>query len=75
MAFEMKFTHKIYTKSQKENIYRKFAIDTPEGLFFATHNFWISYLRTMIYLYFERMQVFLSEYIYMKIVYSLVYLS
>ncbi len=48
--------------------YRKFAIDRPGGMqFLATHNFWTTHLRTMIWLYSEKMQTFISEYIYMII--------
>ena len=48
--------------------YRKFATYRPGGMqFLATHNFWTTHFRTMIWLYSERMQIFLSEYIYMII--------
>jgi hypothetical protein len=44
--------------------YLKYAIYRPGGIQdLYTHNFLTIYLRTMIYLYFERMQIFLSEYI------------
>ena len=48
--------------------HRKFAIDRPVGKqFSATHSSLTTHLRTLIQLYSERMQIFLSEYMYVII--------
>jgi len=59
--------------TSKKQWYRKISIDRPGGIhFLSTHNFWIIHKRPKIKTYSERMEIFLSEYAFIFVLWQVV---